>query len=180
MSCFDRDLTGSGSDDAIDESGHRLCQIGACLIISLMFDHMSEDFLEIDLVLHHDSWDSVDDELIVCSEMCIKSESYEYLSPSRWIGCLWESDGERMEHRLRRPHAFMDLNAKLLECYPLGESVLVDVSEAISILDDDIHISELAQYLVVWNFGILGVWLLGALVERIGFFMVAEQSSRRM
>lgn len=45
MSCFDRDLTGSGSDDAIDESGHRLCQIGAYLIISLMIDHMSERLL---------------------------------------------------------------------------------------------------------------------------------------
>lgn len=50
-----------------------------------------------------------------------------------------------MEHRLRRPHAFMDLSAKLLECYPLSESVLVDISQAISILDDDIHISELAE-----------------------------------
>ena len=123
-----------------------------------MIDHMSEDFLQIDLILHHDRWYGIDDELIVCSEMCIKSESYEYLSPSRRIRCLRESDGEGVEHRLRRPHAFMDLSAKLLECYPLSESVLVDVPEAISILDDDIHISELAEDFVVWRVGELGSW----------------------
>lgn len=51
----------------------------------------------------------------------------------------------------------MDLSAKLLECYPLSESVLIDISQAISILDDDVHVSELADDLVVWDFRVLVV-----------------------
>lgn len=88
VSGFDRSLTGSGGDNAIQESGHGLCQIAVCFIISLMIDHMPEDFVQIDLILYHDGRNRIDDNLVTCPEMSVETKSEKNIFSLRRIGCV--------------------------------------------------------------------------------------------